>query len=242
MVLFKVNTKKSDRKINPQEMAPHDMQPGDRLQLGEVKNGLGSDSGSETVGEVDLPETTTAQSLALNKVGKAIIAQLLFRERLWSKGDAEVGEAGTSLSNYGDCVVVTKITEKYQMNIILSPDRHNLPKGKPGEVGKAGEKDLQLRLPRGLCELKEETQPFLVHLSRGEGKVGDMRQAGLLLHQVLKDQVAPVVAQELLQSEVCAREESQPGVEYVFFYRHSAPHFVIVTHDPLENVHSKWSW
>ena len=98
------------------------MQPGDRLQLGEVKNGLGSDSGGETVGEVDLPETTTAQSLALNKIGKAVVAQLLFRKRLWSKGDAKVGKAGTSLSNYGDCVVVTKITEKYRMNIILFPD------------------------------------------------------------------------------------------------------------------------
>ena len=42
-----------------------------------------------------------------------------FKDR--AKGDAEVGEAGTSLSNYGDSVVVTKITEKYQMNIILSP-------------------------------------------------------------------------------------------------------------------------
>ena len=101
-------------------MAPHDVQPAHRLELGEVKDGLGSDGRGETARDVDFFETAArAQPLALNQVGKALVAQLLFRKRLRPKGDAEVGKARAVLPNYGDRVVVTKITANSMMNIML---------------------------------------------------------------------------------------------------------------------------
>ena len=67
------------------------MQPAHRLELGEVKDGLGGDRRSEAVRNIDLPEIARPQSLALNQVSKALITELLLRKRLWPKGNAKVG-------------------------------------------------------------------------------------------------------------------------------------------------------
>ena len=52
----------------PEEMAPHDMQPTHRRELREVEDCLSSDSRGEAIGNIYFPETAGAQSLALDEI------------------------------------------------------------------------------------------------------------------------------------------------------------------------------
>ena len=126
-------------------MTPHETDLLQGLHLAEVDDGLGCHGACEAVGDVDLFQCRSLSlCLTVDEICKAVVTELLLRERLRAESDTEVDELMAVSAHQTHRVVVTEVVE-----------------GHVSQVGKPGQENSEVWFPIRLRQLKQETESLL---------------------------------------------------------------------------------